>query len=204
MIVLIEPMLDAIAAARAIAVQHGWVHRSCSLLAAAGADDDDIVLHAVDTATDTTWSPLATEAPVIALASAAWIAGTDWAARGYVAAIDQRDLATALPGVVAEWRHATRLATIDRLGATFGAAPVAALLRGLRSALEVATGTHDDPALLAAEAHRIAGLAGTLGFAALGRHWLRVADGAGVPSAATHRATTHAFATLDRAGIATA
>ncbi|MEG8040047.1 hypothetical protein QP166_12110 [Sphingomonas sp. LR60] len=194
------------AAARDIAVQHGWVHRSCLMsAAAAGADDDDIMLHAIEdaAATDTTWSPLATVAPAIALASAAWIARTDWAARGYVAAVDRRDLAQILPGVIAEWSHATRLATIDRLGATFGTAPVAALLSGLRNVLEVAIGTHDDPALLAAEAHRIAGLAGTLGFAALGRHWLRVAEGGSAPSAATRRATAHAFATLDRAGVAT-
>ncbi|MEH3103748.1 MAG: hypothetical protein PGN12_07555 [Sphingomonas phyllosphaerae] len=203
MIVLINPNSDTIAAARTIAIQHGWPHRSCSTPVVAAAGADDIVLHAADhpAVADLTWSPLATEAPVLALAPAAWIARTDWAARGYVAAIDDRDLAASLPGVVAEWSHAARLATIDRLGDTFGIAPVAGLLRGLRHALEVAIGASDDPALLAAEAHRIAGLAGTLGFVALGRHWLRVAEGGRAPTAATRRATAHALATLDRASF---
>ncbi|VXC33427.1 hypothetical protein [Sphingomonas sp. 8AM] len=199
MILLVEPVIDAVADAIARAGRHGWTYRSCTVDDAVVADDDAILLHTVDIATTAEIHRLRSAvAPTIAVASASWIATTDWSGEGYVAAVDRNQLAAALPGLVAEWSHAARLATIDRLSETFGAVPVAGLLRGLRGAVENVLVT-DDPARLAAEAHRIAGLAGTLGFAALGRHWLRVAEAGDRPSPATRRATAHALATLDRA-----
>ncbi len=200
MIALVEPVTGALAEVGALAARHGWALRSAAPAATVAADADDLLLHAADVATpDETNHLLSTgNAPVVAVASADWIAATGWRCRGYVAAVDRHRLATDLPVVVAEWSHDARLATIDRLGATFGTAPVAGLLRGLREMLTAALLTRE-PARRAAEAHRIAGLAGTLGFAALGRHWLHVADHEPILSEATRRATVHALATLDRA-----
>ncbi|MEH3120663.1 MAG: hypothetical protein PGN16_01590 [Sphingomonas phyllosphaerae] len=199
MLVLIDTIADGIADLPAIAVRHGWPHRSCAA-ADVVATGDDILLHAADgvNASDTARLLLASAAPTIALASADWIATTDWSAHGYVAAVDRNRLAADLPGNVTDWSHAARLATIDRLAGTFGKAPVARLLDGLRGALEQMLDAPHDMRLTAA-AHRIAGLAGTLGFAALGRHWLRVAEYGHAPDAATRRATAHALLTLDRA-----
>jgi hypothetical protein len=182
--------------AAGIVARQGWPCRTCASLATAAAQADDILLHAVDA----TLSPaqLPAVAPTIALAPSAWIAAIDWAERGYVAAVDRSRLAADLPAAVADWCHDARLATLDRLADTFGAAPIAQLLNGFRHTLEEALATRDT-ATLAAQAHRIAGLAGTLGFAALGRHWQRVAEHAPPPSAATLLATAHALATLDRA-----
>lgn len=200
MIALVEPVSGALAEVGAIAALHGWPLRSTAPPAAIAAAADDLLLHAADIAAPEETNRLLStgNAPVVAVASAAWIAATDWRRRGYVAAVDRQRLATDLPVVVAEWSHAARLATIDRLRAAFGTTPVAGLLRGLREMLTAALLTRE-PAGRAAEAHRIAGLAGTLGFTALGRHWLHVADHDPVPSEATRRATVHALATLDRA-----
>lgn len=202
MIVLVDPISEDIAAATELAARCGWPHRSCAA-SDLFATDDDILLHTADGASAPAAAGLlrVSAAPIIALASADWIAATDWSERGYVAVVDRHRLAADLPCIVAEWSHAARLATIDRLGETFGTAAVARLLHGLGGALQdMLDASHD--ARPAAAAHRIAGLAGTLGFAALGRHWLRVAEHRQAPDAATRRATAHALATLRRAGIA--
>lgn len=200
MIALVEPVTAELADVGALAALHGWALRRCAPLAAIAAAADDLLLHAADlpATAETNRLLFAATAPVVAVASAAWIAEQDWRRHGYVAAVDRHRLATDLPIVVAEWSHAARLATIDRLVTTFGDAPVAGLLRGLREMLRAALRTRE-PVRLAAEAHRIAGLAGTLGFAALGRHWQHVADRDPLVSEATRRATVHALATLDRA-----
>lgn len=196
MIVMIDALADGMADVADIVAQHGWPFRTHASPTAIVARGDDILLHPADTGMSAVRLPAAH--PTIAIASAAWIATTDWAVRGYVAAVDRARLAADLPAAVADWCHDTRLATLDRLAETFGAAPVAQLLNGLRHTLEEALAARDT-ATLAAEAHRIAGLAGTLGFAALGRHWQRVAEHSRPPSAATLLATAHALATLDRA-----
>lgn len=193
---LIDLLSDDMTDVAAVLTRQGWPCRTCASLATIAVQDDDILLHPADATKSP--APLPAVAPTIALASAAWIATTDWAERGYVAAVDRTRLDADLPVAVADWSHDARLATLDRLADTFGTAPVAQLLNGFRHKLEEALAIRDT-ATLPAEAHRIAGLAGTLGFAALGRHWQRVAEHARPPSAATLLATAHALATLDRA-----
>lgn len=90
------------------------------------------------------------------------------------------------------------LAVLDRLAGAFGEAAIAGLLHGLRDLLERAS-RNDDHAALADEAHRIAGLAGTLGFTALGQHWLCVADGRGAVTDVTLIATRQALTTIAHA-----
>lgn len=199
MIVLIDSDLDGIVAAAALAVRYGWPYR-LSAAATVLASEDEILLHAADadTVPNVRGALLATPAPIVALASPAWLAATDWSAQGYVAAVEWHRLSADLPGVIAEWRHDTRLATIERLAATFGAAPIAGLLQGLRHALEAALHAPMNMSLVE-EAHRIAGVAGSLGFAALGRHWLRISQRGSTIDAGARRATVHALATLDRA-----
>lgn len=65
---------------------------------------------------------------------------------------------------------------LDRLEASFGRKPVHALLRGLAEQLDAAMKSLDQGEAAPA-AHRIAGVAGTLGFAALGRAWLSLSEG---------------------------
>lgn len=90
------------------------------------------------------------------------------------------------------------LAAVERLADTFGAAAVAGLLHGLRDML-VRACTGEDETARAGEAHRIAGLAGTLGFAELGRHWLPIADGTRAIAPDTHHACEQAIATINAA-----
>ncbi|GGB28469.1 hypothetical protein GCM10011380_17610 [Sphingomonas metalli] len=83
---------------------------------------------------------------------------------------------------------------LARLAALFGTGPVAALADGLRQSLEEILTLGDGPAILLA-AHRIAGAAGSLGFAATGEAWRAVSLG---DSEALPRARQ-----LSRAAIAT-
>lgn len=184
--ILIVAPPNEVAAIAPLLVKRGWSHRA----AAVAAEPYDVMICMPE---EVPIAPGDAPAPVVALASAAWIAGGD--ARGYDEAIDRARLRDDLPRVIAEWSHAERLATLERLAATFGAAPVADLLRGLRRLLERALADEDAAAGRTGDAHRIAGLAGTLGFAGLGRRWLRVAEGT-PPTAATRRATVHALSTI--------
>jgi hypothetical protein len=63
-----------------------------------------------------------------------------------------------------------------RLAATFGAQPICAQLGGFRAQLEEALAEPDE-ARLHERAHRLAGLAGTLGFAAAGAALLALSEG---------------------------
>jgi len=131
---------------------------------------------------------------VILVASSAWMEATDWRALGYVAVVEQARMAVDLPIAIADWSPSARIAEFDRLVAMFGAAAgklVDGLARLLEEALEV---LHQDERL--AVAHRVAGLAGTLGFAALGREWLRAAEGHQPSADYLHRITAHALATI--------
>lgn len=134
---------------------------------------------------------------MILVASGAWIEATDWRAAGYVAVVERARAVEDLPVVVADWSPGARVATLDRLAKVFGAT-IDELVDGLAMLLEKALAVPDDDAR-AAVAHRVAGLAGTLGFRALGREWLRVAEGQRPPADYLRRITQHALATIAQA-----
>jgi len=82
----------------------------------------------------------------------------------------------ALREVVESWRPRDASTQIARLAAIFGTAGIAHLLDGFRDLLENQLGL-DDGAARYAGAHRLAGIAGTLGFPDLSRLWLAVSEG---------------------------
>jgi CheY-like chemotaxis protein len=79
-----------------------------------------------------------------------------------------------------------------RLGAIFGEEEIAGLLSRLHEQLVEALAIDARDTALPARAHKLAGLAGTLGFADVSRHWLAVSEGdkSALPTAriATRRA----------------
>lgn len=137
--------------------------------------------------------------PVLALAPDDWIERHDWRALGYDAAVPAEALPEALADALADWHRDATLATLDRLEASFGAAEVAALVERFGVMLTAARDEHD-LAALADMAHRVAGIAGTLGFAALGRLWLRFSEGETGLADSARRAAAHAIETIARRG----
>ena len=133
--------------------------------------------------------------PVLALAPDDWIERHDWRALGYDGAVAGEAAPEALADALAAWHRDATLATLDRLEASFGVAEVVALVDRFGAML---AGARDerDPAALAHMAHRVAGIAGTLGFAALGRLWLRFSEGETGLADSARRAAAHAIATI--------
>ncbi len=82
-----------------------------------------------------------------------------------------------LSAAVAPWRPDDTPPPAANLAAIFGAAEIAALLNGLRLQLEDALAADDDDATRRGQAHRLAGIAGTLGFPELSALWLAVSEG---------------------------
>lgn len=103
--------------------------------------------------------------------------------------------ATTLHATLALWCPAQRLATRDRLRNAFGIDQVEALLASFRALLTEAIAADATRFDLA---HRVAGIAGTLGFVDVGRTWLRLSEGDMTAAAPAIRAARRAIATLDR------
>lgn len=131
---------------------------------------------------------------VILVAHMAWISTIDWRALRYVAVVERARAAEDLPVAVADWSPSARIAGLDRLAGVFGAA-ARELVDGLAKLLEEALAVSGEEEK-AAVAHRVAGLAGTLGFGALGREWLRAAEGHQPPADYLRRITVHTLATI--------
>ena len=75
------------------------------------------------------------------------------------------------------WRPEDAPPPATKLAAIFGATEIAALLDGLRAQLEDILACSDGDALQRGRAHRLAGIAGTLGFPRLSALWLAVSEG---------------------------
>jgi len=190
MILIVAPEAEAVAAVLAL---HGWDCRIAADVGTHARATPELVICCVEGSAGARVAyPLV---PIVALADAGWIAAEEAQARACDDVVDRARLHDDLALIVADWMHAERLALLDRLAAAFGEANIATLLDGLENTLEAALRETDD-AMLAADAHRIAGLAGTLGFARLGRQWLCVAHGQRPITPATRRATAHALATI--------
>ena len=80
-----------------------------------------------------------------------------------------------LCAAVERWRPVQKTAPIAALVATFGAIQIAALLDGFRDQLEAQLRVDDDERHT--ETHRLAGIAGILGFPEVSRLWLAVSEG---------------------------
>ncbi|USI71698.1 hypothetical protein [Sphingomonas morindae] len=117
---------------------------------------------------------------------------------GWIA--DPRDGA-ALAATLALWAPDPPPAARAGLAALFGAAEVARLYAGLRDQLA------EGLALIAApdaapRAHRIAGLAGTLGYGAVYEAWYRLSEGEAAARPEARRLARKALHALDRAAAA--
>ena len=82
-----------------------------------------------------------------------------------------------LRGAVEPWRPIGMPAAAERLAATFGEAEIASLIDRFRDQLEHALEGDVLAASTKAEAHKLAGVAGTLGFPDVFRPWLAVSEG---------------------------
>jgi CheY-like chemotaxis protein len=81
-----------------------------------------------------------------------------------------------LVAAVEPWRPAERH-PVERLATLFGAAEIASLLGRFRDQLSEALVAADEADERRARAHKIAGIAGTLGFPEVSRTWLAVSEG---------------------------
>ncbi|MBY9064803.1 hypothetical protein K7957_17840 [Sphingomonas yunnanensis] len=137
--------------------------------------------------------------PVLALAPDDWIKRKDWRVLGYDGAVATGASVDALADALADWHRDATLETLARLEASFGIAEVTSLVERFGAMLATVRDERD-PAALADMAHRVAGIAGTLGFAALGRLWLRVSQGEIKLADSARRAAAHAIGTIARRG----
>jgi CheY-like chemotaxis protein len=95
------------------------------------------------------------------------------------------------------WRPEGKPEALERLGDVFGEAEITRMIHGLRDVLQEgldALGTSDLPVI----AHRIAGIAGILGFTDLGRDWRTLSENDPSDDAAVRRRTRIAIAEMDR------
>lgn len=88
---------------------------------------------------------------------------------------DHGDRATRVAEIMA-WNPAGTMAGVARLATVFGTTEIDALVTRFETHLAAALATLDHPADPAA-AHRIAGIAGTLGFDRVGQSWLALSEG---------------------------
>ncbi|MDO6415812.1 response regulator [Sphingomonas sp. BIUV-7] len=105
--------------------------------------------------------------------------------------------AAELVAVAERWRPEGMPPGPLRLEQVFGSIEMASMIAGLRDLLEAALdGLDKDDA--AAVAHRVAGIAGILGFSDLGRDWRLLSEGKGPATATLRRRTRLAIAEIDR------
>ncbi|SEK92996.1 Response regulator receiver domain-containing protein [Sphingomonas palmae] len=95
---------------------------------------------------------------------------------------------------VARWRPGGELGGVERLAAVFAPAELDALIKRLRDQLAEAIANAPDPAT----AHRIAGAAGTLGFAQVSESWLALSTGEDSARARAYADARRAIAAIDR------
>jgi CheY-like chemotaxis protein len=103
---------------------------------------------------------------------------------------------------IAPWLQDGQMAGAERLAGVFGKAELDKLIAGLRE--QLMTAVEDlDTVPIPATAHRIAGLAGTLGFAALSASWLALSEGDESARDGARRDARLAIAAIDRSGEVT-
>lgn len=105
-----------------------------------------------------------------------------------------------LAAAIAPWSPTGALADIERLAQAFGAAEIAALVVRFRDHLAQALAELDGDTDRAS-AHRIAGIAGTLGFARVGHSFLALSEGDDSMRARARRDAAAALRQIDRAGF---
>ncbi|WP_186728839.1 response regulator [Sphingomonas panacisoli] len=105
-----------------------------------------------------------------------------------------------LIAAVEPWLQEGQLAGAQRLAGLFGEAELGRLVGGLREQLESAV-TELDGTAIPTIAHRVAGLAGTLGFAAVSASWLALSEGDESARDQARRDARMAIAAIDRSEL---
>ncbi|WP_242140310.1 response regulator [Sphingomonas sp. TREG-RG-20F-R18-01] len=142
--------------------------------------------------------PPAGRVPVLACAAQRHGAEALYAA-GFDGDLPLADDSALVLATIAPWNPVDTLAGVERLTAIFGAPDMTALVARFRSQLaEAVQGL--DIATDRDVAHRIAGLAGTLGFERVGASWLALSEGQETVRDAVRRDARVALHAIDRAG----
>ncbi|MEH3047323.1 response regulator [Sphingomonas adhaesiva] len=143
--------------------------------------------------------PAAT-APVIALTTTRPTGPSVLLSLGFDAVLPRPFTVDELARVAAHWHPGVEHRSLDRLERSFGAAQIASMIARLRDLFATAVAALDGDEVRDL-AHRIAGVAGTLGFTATGQAWraLSERDG-GDPAvrATARREARRAIALIDR------
>jgi hypothetical protein len=107
--------------------------------------------------------------PIVALVE------NDAPAQGFDAVIDARMDAEQLAAALEPWRPTPDAARLEQIGAAMGMAAIRSIANGLAEELDSAVAELDAGEVT--RAHRIAGLAGTLGFSAVSGAWNALSHG---------------------------
>ncbi|MBN8809331.1 MAG: response regulator [Sphingomonas sp.] len=121
------------------------------------------------------------------------------AERGFDGRLPKPCAPEALLAAVSAWHPSVGLADTQRLKAVFGEDELTPLIARFRDQLVEALAALDtgDTGM----AHRIAGVAGTLGFAQVSESWLRLSEGDGAARDDARRLARLAIAAIDRDAI---
>lgn len=114
--------------------------------------------------------------------------------RGFDGFLARPCSSAALRAAARRWRPAALPAATERLETVFGSERVRPLLAQLRDLLTESLGRVEDGAV----AHRVAGAAGTLGFASLSAAWLALSEGHRAALGRTRRETRRAIGAIRR------
>lgn len=105
---------------------------------------------------------------------------------------------TALVEAAERWRPRDMPPASQRLETVFGRDEIVQMIQGLRDVLHAALDARGG-ADAAGSAHRVAGIAGILGFSDLGRDWQALSEGVSeIDEIAVRRHTRIAIASIDR------
>ena len=103
-----------------------------------------------------------------------------------------------LTATAARWRPDGAVDVLDRLEEGLGVAEIGAMTLRFRDLLMKAIVALDGEDDMAGLAHRVAGIAGTLGFAAVGHAWLALSHGKNDAVRGARREARRAIAAIDR------
>lgn len=129
--------------------------------------------------------------------SAMALTDAEISARGMDGRIPKPCTPDQLIAAVDPWLQGGELAGVQRLAGIFGEEELRRLIGGLRDQLAAAVGELDAVAI-PSTAHRIAGVAGTLGFAAVSASWLALSEGDEGMREQARRDARLAVAAIDR------
>ncbi|MEH3035887.1 MAG: response regulator [Sphingomonas adhaesiva] len=156
---------------------------------------------ALDTIAAIRRSPLpAGSIPVVALTTTRPTGLSVLTAHGFDGVLPRPATPDDLARLSADWHPGEENRSLDRLADSFGAAQIASMAARLRDLFATAV-VAIDRGEVRDLAHRIAGVAGTLGFARVGQAWRALSDADGgdaAVQAAARREARRAIALIDR------